>query len=147
MTINHQVMREGMTVLPAQKSEMTGHTMIGSEQVKQTKGMGFDDTEDIDPEGLQEMTHEIQQEDPSDPNYVPEAVRISDTFDSVMENDTVCTDPELGQAVLSVDLGESPAATVVQHLAYRYTQGESPEALFQEAVATGVDSEALMQAL
>jgi len=135
-----------MTILPDAIDEATGQRIDGSAQVKQTKGMGFDDIEEIDSESQEALTHQVQQEDPSDPNYVPEAVRISDTFDSVMQNDTVCADPELGQAVLSVDLGDSPAATVVQHLAYRYTQGESPESLFQEAVATGVDSEALMQA-
>ena len=146
MNINYEPHREGMTVLPAEVSEMTGHTLHGTEQVKQTKGMGFDHSEDDDWEYNNALEHQVQQEDPDSPEYVSEEIRIADTFESVMANEEVCTQPEMGEAVLAADIGDTPAATVVQHLAYRYTQGESPESLFQEAVSTGVNPDALMQA-
>ena len=137
-----------MTVLPNEKSELTGDTLPGTAQVKETRGLGFNDTDETDDESWERdeaLRDQIEQEDPEDPNYAPFEVRLADTFEDINTSEYQ-VDPGMANSIAQVDLGNSPEAITVQHLAASVYNGNiSPEEAFQAAVESGYDADILME--
>ena len=112
---------------------ISGDESILSEQ--QRWELGLDDDQASEPEV--ESTDEGQ--DFSDE-------QLGSIEDYIVENATEPSD-ETAQAILSADIGDSDAASVVQYLAYQYYNGEkSLEEAYSEALDSGVSHSELYAA-
>ena len=148
MTFSYDPGRQGVTVLPDDIDDATGERIPGSAQVKDSSMAGLVEDQILTDEQLQQSLdeqHEVSINDPDSPDYIPEEVQISDTFQDVISNDDICQDPEVGERLLAADIGDSPSATVVKHLSYKWSQGEmTPEEAFNAAVDSGIEPKQLI---
>ena len=123
---------------------MTGQRLFGTEEVQETRGFGFKPEytyrEDDPIEEIQLDNDALSPEDQTQPFEV----RLADTFEEV--NTTAYDiDPEFANSIASADIGASPEAITVKHLAASVYNGNiSPEEAFQAAVESGMDMDKLM---
>ena len=132
--------RKAYTVLPPEVDEATGQP-IGEAEVydHQNKHPFFrDDAEE---------SVELNEEDPAlspEEQMPPMELRLADTFEEINTTSYDISD-EHANTIASVDLGDSPEAITVQHLASQVYKGAlTPEEAFNQAVESGYDTDALL---
>ena len=132
--------RQGMTVLPEAIDEATGQPIEGSSQVVDSRIANW-----VGDVPMEEQPIEVDEDAFAPENREPTFdERLSDTFDEINTSDYSIS-PDVVDNIVSADIGNTPEAVTVQHLAAEVYNGNlQPEEAFNEAIQTGIDMDKLM---
>ena len=138
--------RPGLTVNPPEIDEATGQP-IGEAQVYDFEHKHPFFREEHQQYASSQETEEVEIDEDA---FAPEDVepsfdeRLSDTFEEINTSEYSIS-PELANDIATADIGTSPEAITVKHLAASVYNGNlSPEEAFQAAVESGMDMDKLM---
>jgi len=142
MTINHQVMREGMTVLPDAIDETTGQRIEGSAQIVDTRFANLVE-EETETESYVEVDDDALAPEDRDPSMEE---RLAETHELIYNAD-IDINPEFANTIAGTDIGDSNAATIVKYAAMKTFNGDiTKEEAMQLVIESGVDIDEAMQA-
>jgi len=141
MSINHQVMREGMTVLPETVDQATGEKIEGTAQIVDTRFANLVE-EETETESYVEVDDDALDPEDRDPTF---EIRLSDTEEDIRTGEYTVSD-EFANEVAGANIGDSPADITVKFLATKVFQGHmTPEEAFADAVGSGLNPDDLMR--
>ena len=136
--------RPAVTVLPDAIDEATGERIEGTSVVSENHLVAFAKEDQITEQDDSPL--EWVEEEPTDePEEFPEAtpLDLADISEQVMESDNTYQ-PEVVEAIVATDLGNSPEAITVQFLATKFFEGEmTGEEAIRDAIESGLDTDKL----
>ena len=138
--IHFEPHREGMTVLPETVDQATGEKIEGTAQIVDTRFANLVE-EETETESYVEVDDDALDPEDRDPSM---EVRLADTFEEINTSEFQ-VDPGMANSIAQVDLGSSPEAITVQHLAASVYNGNiTPEEAFHAGVESGINPDKLM---